>query len=74
MTDEKLSFKSIADKYCVFEEDIERIFACYDTNDIDGMRVAIGYCLFCNNTIYDMQFMFDLIRYIKQCEIEEVKE
>lgn len=70
----KITFKTLADKYKVFEEDIERIFACYDTNDIDGMRVATEYCLFCNNTIYDMQFMFDLIRYIKQCESEEVKE
>ena len=75
MTDEKLSFKSIADKYGVFEEDIERIFACYDTNDMEGMRSAIGYVFFCRKKCRGyVELMFDLIQYIKQCEIENTKK
>ncbi len=68
----KITFKTIADKYDIFEEDVERIFACYDTNDLSGMRSAIGYVFFCRNYRGDVELMFDLIRYIKQCEIENI--
>ena len=67
---QKLTFKSIADKYNLFEEDVERIFACYDTNDLQGMEEAIGYCFFCSPRYTCIDLMFDIIRYIKQCELE----
>ena len=67
----KLTFKTLADKYKVYEEDIERIFACYDTNDMKEMRSAIGYCFFIMPFTYQQEFLFDIIQYIKQCETEE---
>lgn len=72
----KITFKHLADKYDVFEEDIERIFACYDTNDMTGMRSAIRYCFFCGGPQYNqVEFLFDIIRYIHQCQNEQtIKE
>jgi hypothetical protein len=69
----EITFKTIADKYDIFEEDVERIFACYDTNDMNGMSSAIGYCFFCMGH-GDVEFLFDIICYLKQCEIEQHKE
>lgn len=41
----KLTFKTIADKYKLYEEDIELIFACYDTNDMERMKGGIRDCI-----------------------------
>lgn len=66
----KITFKSLADEYNILEEDVEKIFACYDTNDMEGMMSQISYCFFCMNPVMQDEFLFDIIRYIKQCELE----
>lgn len=70
----KLTFKTIADKYKLYEEDIEWIFACYDTNDMAGLKSAIEYCFFTSYTSSPSSFLFDIICYIKQCEMEMEEE
>ena len=68
----KITFKSLADKYYLYEEDVEKVFACYDTNDMEGMKMRIGYCFFCmNQAIMQKEFLFDIICYIKQCQLED---
>lgn len=80
----KLTFKNIADKYDLFEEDVEKVFACYDTNDMDGMIFHIRYCFFCmgaweyEDFLFDInqytEFLFDVIQYIKQCSLEREQD
>ena len=70
----EITFKSIADKYHITEEDVEEVFACYDTNDMKGMRFRIGYCFFCMYESDQKEFLFDIIRYIKQCQLEVMED
>lgn len=70
----KLTFKTIADKYKLYEEDIELIFACYDTNDMARMKGGIRDCILQLQPNCPADFLFDLICYIKQCEIEMEEE
>ena len=67
----KITFKSLADKYDIFEEDVEKVFACYDTNDMEGMRSQISYCFFSMYSSEPYEFLFDIICYIKQCQLEQ---
>lgn len=66
----EITFKNLADKYDILEEDVEKIFACYDTNDMESMRSQISYCFFCMNPVMLSEFLIDIICYIKQCQIE----
>ena len=70
----EITFKSIADKYHITEDDVEEVFACYDTNDMEGMRSQISYCFFCMNSSGRYEFLFDIICYIKQCQLEVMED
>ena len=71
---DKITFKSLAKRYGLFEEDIELIFACYDRNEMEEMRSRIGYCFFCMNQVMQDEFLFDIICYIKQCQLEVMED